>query len=64
MFPSSVRETLLGWKGSFVGQKRRTVWEANLLCLFWSVWKVRNRVAFEEYVLSIQRMKTSFVYLL
>ena len=34
VFPSSVRETLLGWKGAFVGKKRRAVWNAGPLCLF------------------------------
>ena len=47
-----------------MGKKRRTIWKASPLCLFWSFWKVRNRIAFEDGVLSIQRLKTSFVYLL
>ena len=37
VFPSSVRETLLGWKWSFVGKKRRATWNAGSLCLFWSI---------------------------
>ena len=64
MFPSSVKETLLGWRGSFVGKKRKAVWQVGLLCLFWVIWKARNNIAFEESVLSIQRLKASFVYLL
>ena len=32
--------------------------------LFWVIWKARNKIAFEDSVLSIQRLKTSFVYLL
>ena len=64
MFPSSVKETLLGRRGSFGGKKRKVVWQAGPLCLFWSVWKARNRIAFEDSVLSIQRLKASFVYLL
>ena len=48
VFPSSVRETFLGWNGAWVGKKRRTVWKAGLLCLFWSVWKARNRIAFDS----------------
>ena len=64
----SVRETLLGWKGSFVGKKHRAVWNASPLCLFWSVWKARNIIAFEGGVLSMQRrmqkLKVFFVYLL
>ena len=64
MFPSSVKETLLGWRGSFVGKNRKVVWQASPLCLFWSIWKVRNRIAFEDSALSIQGLKASFVYLL
>ena len=64
VFPSLVKETLLGWRGSFVGKKRKAMWQVCLLRLFWSVWKARNRIAFEDSVLSIQRLKTSFVYLL
>ena len=32
--------------------------------LFWVIWKARNKIAFEDSVLSIQRLKASFVYLL
>ncbi|KAJ9684929.1 hypothetical protein PVL29_017089 [Vitis rotundifolia] len=64
VFTSSVKETLLGWRGSFVGKKHKAVWQVDLLCLFWSVWKVRNRIAFKDSVLSIQKLKASFVYLL
>ena len=47
MFPSSVRETLLGWHRSFVAKEHRKVWKMGPLCLFWIVWKARNRIAFE-----------------
>ena len=63
MFPSSVRETLLGWKGSFVGKKSRAVWNMDPLCLFWSVLKAKNRIVFEGSVLSMQKLKAFFVYL-
>ena len=64
VFPFSVKETLLGWRGSFVGKKRKVVWQVEPLCLFWAIWKARNKIAFEDSVLSIQRLKASFVYLL
>lgn len=35
--PSSVRETLLSWNGSFVGKKRKKVWRMGPLCIFWIV---------------------------
>ena len=48
MLPSSIRVTLL----------REEVWKAGLsLCFFWT-----NRVAYEDDVLSFQRLKSSFVY--
>ena len=39
VLPSSVKEILLGWHGSFVGKKRVKVWRTAPLCLFWTVWK-------------------------
>ncbi|RVW30374.1 putative LRR receptor-like serine/threonine-protein kinase [Vitis vinifera] len=57
VFPFSVKETLLGWRGSFVGKKRKEVWQVGPLCLFWVIWKARNRIAFENSVLSIQRLQ-------
>ena len=61
VFPSSVRETLLGWTGSFEGKKHKLIWRAAPLCIFWTVWKTKNSIAFEDEVLSIQRLKTSFI---
>ena len=64
VFPRSVKETLLGWRGSFVGKKRKVAWQLGPLCLFWVIWKARNSIAFEDCGLSIQRLKVSFMYLL
>ena len=64
VFPFSVKETLLGWRGSFVGKKRKVAWQVGSLCLFWVIWKARNKIDFEDSVLSIQRLKASFMYLL
>ena len=61
MFPSPVREALLGWSGLFVGKRRKIVWRVSPLCIFWTVWKTTNRIAFDDEVLSIQRLKTSFL---
>ncbi|RVX03891.1 Ubiquitin-conjugating enzyme E2 36 [Vitis vinifera] len=36
-----------------MGKKRTKVWKAVPLCLFWAVWKERNRIAFENEELSI-----------
>ena len=64
MFSSSVREILMSWNGSFVGKKHKKVWRVGPLCIFWTIWKAKNKIAFEDDVLSIQRLKGSFVYLL
>lgn len=61
VLPSSVRETLLGWHGLFVGKKRKKDWSVGTLCFIWTVWKVRNRIAFEDDMLSIQMLKSAFV---
>ena len=37
------------------------MWKVGPLCLFWIVWKARNRIAFEGKEVSIQRLKSSFV---
>ena len=47
-----------------MAKKRKAVWQEGPLCLFWSVWKARNRTTFEDSMSSIQRLKASFVYLL
>ena len=51
-------------ESSFVGKKRKVAWLLGPLCLFWVIWKTRNSIAFEDGVLSIQKLKISFVYLL
>ena len=61
VLPSSVRDTLSGWSGFKLGKKRRKVWNAAPLCIFWAVWKERNRIAFDNEELSIHRLKNSFV---
>ena len=60
-FSDLVRETLLSWQTSSVGKKHRKVWRAAPLHIFWTVWKARNRLAFKDDVISIQRLKYSFL---
>ena len=64
VLPYSVKETLLSWHGSFVGKKRNKVWRAAPLHIFWTVWKARNCLAFKDDVVSIQRLKYSFIFCL
>ena len=55
---------LLGWKCAFVGKRRKKVWQITHSCLFWTVWKARNRIAFKDDFLSIQNLKYLFLFLL
>ena len=46
VFPETVKEVVLSWKGSFVGKKRKKIWRSIPLFIFWTVWKERNKLAF------------------
>ncbi|KAJ9680532.1 hypothetical protein PVL29_019761 [Vitis rotundifolia] len=61
VLPFSVRDTLLGWHAPLKDKKHSKVWQAAPLCLFWMIWKERNRIVFENEVLSLQRLKNSFI---
>ena len=61
VMPFSVRDTLLSWNGYFLGKNRRKVWRAAPLHIFGTVWKERNRLAFKDESLSIQRLKQSLI---
>ena len=50
--------------GSFLAKDKRRIWKLGPLCIFWMVWKARNGIVFRDEVLSIQRLKSSFVHLL
>ena len=60
VFPETVKEILTYWRGPFVGKKRKMIWKFIPLCIFWTVWKKRNRLAFRG-VLDIQKLKNFFV---
>ena len=44
-----------------MGKKRKKIWKSILLCIFWTVWKEMNRLAFREGSLAVQKLKNSFV---
>ncbi|RVW78806.1 hypothetical protein CK203_050975 [Vitis vinifera] len=37
VFPETVKEVLASWRGSFVGKKRKKIWDTIPLCIFWTV---------------------------
>ena len=61
VFPKSVSETLISWCGTCVGKRRKKAWMAALLTLFWTIWRERNNIAFENREFSAQRMKALFL---
>ena len=61
VFPKSVRETFLSWRGSFVGRRHKKAWMATPLTLFWTIWHERNNIAFDDREFSAQRMKALFL---
>ena len=58
---SLVRETLLGWHGSFVGRKQKKVWGATPLCFFLTIWKEKNRRSLDDEEFFYQGRKTMFL---
>ena len=48
VFPLTVRQFLLAWQSVNVGKKRKRVWMTAPFCLFWMLWKERNRATFEN----------------
>ena len=44
-----------------MGKKHKKIWLAAPLCLFWTLWRERNRVVFENEVSSAQRTKATFL---
>ena len=62
MFPKSVSKTFLSWRGSFVGKRCKKAWMAPPLTLFWTIWRERNIIAFDNREFSAQRMKSLFLY--
>lgn len=57
----SGRESLLGWHGSSI-KNRKKDWTTVPLCLFWTIWKEKNMRAFENIEKGDQAIKQSFVY--
>ena len=61
---SSVQDTLLGGRGSFVAKDRRRAWATGPLCILWAVWKTKIGIVFKNEAFSLQKLKHFFVHLL
>ena len=44
-----------------MGKNHKKIWMAAPLCLFWTLWRERNRAVFENEVTFIQTIKVNFV---
>ena len=44
-------------------QKRKKAWKVAPLCIFWSIWRERNRRDFEDKECLDQTFKSFFLYL-
>ena len=44
-----------------MGKKGKKIWKSIMLCIFWTVWKERNRLAFRGGFLVVQKLKNYFV---
>ena len=53
IFPKTIKEAIYSWKGTFVGRKRKKLWNSIPLCIFWTLWKERNRIAFKDGLISV-----------
>ena len=51
------------WQGALVRKKRKKVWKATLLCLFWTLWKEKNGQAFKDSNLTDQAILRLFMYM-
>ena len=56
----TVKEALTSWRGPFVGKKRKKIWKSIPLCIFWTVWKERNRLAFRGGCVEYLEIKEFF----
>ena len=44
-----------------MGKKRKKIWMAAPLCLFWTLGRERNRVVFDNGVTNAQKIKSNFL---
>lgn len=57
---ANVKNALLSWRCKAIGRRKKDL-RAAPYCLFWVVWKQRNKVAFKDKTLDVQKWKVIFV---
>uniref|UniRef100_A0A5B6Z489 Reverse transcriptase zinc-binding domain-containing protein n=1 Tax=Davidia involucrata TaxID=16924 RepID=A0A5B6Z489_DAVIN len=62
-FPSSVKDLLCDWQGARVRKDAKKAWLMAPSCLFWCIWRERNRRVFDGEEMSPHRFKGSFLSL-
>ena len=60
--PFLVKDLLRGWLHLPMRKKDAKLWRALPLCLFWAIWKERNRVVFDDEAFSKSRLKSCFLF--
>ena len=56
-----MKDLILGWIRPLLRKKVSKLWRAAPLCLMWAIWKERNKVVFEDVVISFVRLKSFFI---
>ena len=59
--PCSAKELLEGWSCSTLRKKTKKLWIVAPFCLFWAIWRERNKIVFDNVDFSFFRLKTSFI---
>ena len=57
-----VKEALISWRGPFTRKEKKQMWKTVPMCIFWFIWKERNRIVFRDGRLAVQRLNNSFGY--
>ena len=55
--PQLVQDFIICWNKPPMRKDERRISRAALCCLFWAIWKERNKVVFEDDVFSLSRLK-------
>ena len=60
--PLMTKDVIISWNKIPLRKDDCKISRAILCCLFWAIWKERNKVVFEDEQFSLSRLKFFFVY--